>query len=68
MYVLNDKSKELLKNFKFKWVAKTIGINPNTLSQMVKKNKPCMKLTAYCLTKLLNANAEIDEYFIRVGE
>ena len=65
MYVLNDKAKELLSHFKFKWIAKTIGINPDTLSKMVKKNKPCMKLTAYCLTKLLNADAEIDDYFIR---
>ena len=65
MYVLNDKAKNLLMNFKFKWIAKTIGINPDTLSKMVKKNKPCMKLTAYCLTKLVNADAEIDDYFIR---
>ena len=65
MYILNDRAKNLLMNFKFKWIAKTIGINPDTLSKMVKKDKPCMKLTAYCLTKLLNENAEIEDYFIR---
>lgn len=65
MYILNDRTKNLLMNFKFKWIAKTIGINPDTLSKMVKKDKPCMKLTAYCLTKLLNENAEIEDYFIR---
>lgn len=68
MYILNDKAKKLLMNFKFKWVAKTIGINPDTLSKMVKQDKTCMKLTAYCLTKLLNADAEIEDYFIRVEE
>lgn len=68
MYVLNDKAKDLLSNFKFKKIAQIIGINPDTLSKMVKKNKPCMKLTAYCLTKLLNADAEIEDYFTRVGE
>lgn len=65
MYILNDRAKNLLMNFKFKWIAKTIGINSDTLSKMVKKDKPCMKLTAYCLTKLLNENAEIEDYFIR---
>lgn len=65
MYILNDKAKELLSHFKYKWIAKTVGINASTLSAMVKKNKPCMKLTAYCLTKLLNADAEIEDYFIR---
>ena len=66
MYVLNDKAKKLLMNFKFKWVAKTVGIHPDNLSKMVKQGKPCMKLTAYCLTKLLNADAEIEDYFTRV--
>lgn len=65
MYRLNDKAKKLLSNFKFKAIAEIIGINASTLSAMVKKNKTCMKLTAYCLTKLLDANAEIDDYFIR---
>ena len=68
MYILNDKAKELLMNFKFKWVANTVGINPDTLSKMVKQGKPCMKLTAYCLTKLLNADAEIEDYFTRVED
>lgn len=68
MYVLNDKAKELLKNFKIGRIAEIVGINRYTLSCMIKKDKPCMKLTAYCLTKLLNADAEINDYFTRVDD
>ena len=65
MYILNSKGKELLSNFKLKKIAEIVGINPETLGQMVKKDRPCRKITAYCLTKILNADAEIEDYFIR---
>ena len=65
MYYLNEEGKKLLSNFKLARIAKMIGINASTLNDIVKRDRRCMKLTAYCLTKLLNEDAEIEQYFIR---
>lgn len=65
MYILNDKAKDLLSYYKIKLVAQAIGINATTLSDMIKKDRSCIKLTAYCLTKFLNPEAEIQDYFTR---
>ena len=68
MYILNEKAKELLRMYKLYTVAKTVGINTDTLSKMIKQNKPCIKITAYCITKFLNSDAEIEDYFEKKGE
>lgn len=66
MYILKEETKELLKKYKQKAIAKEVGINPISISQMIRFNKPCIKLTAYCLTKFLNSDAEINDFFIRI--
>lgn len=65
MYLLNNEAKERLSQYKLKKVAETIGINPRTLSDMINKNRTCIKLTAYSLSKYLDKDAEIVDYFIR---
>ena len=66
MYCLKEETKEMLKPYKLYAVANTIGINRITLSKMIKENKPCMKITAYCLTKFLDSEKEILDLFNRV--
>lgn len=68
MYILNEIAKEKLVNYKQKSVAEKVGINPRTLSEMIKKDRTCPKITAYCLTKFLDSEAEIENYFIKKGE
>lgn len=68
MYILNDIAKERLLQFKLKAVAGIVGINYDNLSKMIKQDKPCIKLTAYALTKFLDKEAEIKDYFDKKGE
>lgn len=42
-----------------------IGISPNTLGLILRGKLNCSKMTAYCITKLLFMEAEIDDFFIR---
>lgn len=64
MYIIN-------KQIKFENIgkaAKDIGINISTLSRILHQKQKCSKILAYCIVKYYNKNAEINEYFIRVGE
>ena len=65
MYYLNDDAKELLTKYKQKSVAESIGINVLKLRKMTRDNEPCKKLTAYAMTKFLNSEKEINDFFIR---
>lgn len=65
MFTLKEETKRLLSLYKLKSVASEIGINYTTLSDMIKRDKPCMKLTAYAIAKLLDGNKEILDYFDR---
>lgn len=47
-------------------VAEYIGITVQTLSRIINGKQDCSKLVAYCITKFLNQDAEIEEYFERV--
>lgn len=68
MYTLKEETKKRLLPYKLCAVAKEIGINYQSLSDMIKKNKPCMKLTAYCITKYLDSEKEILDFFDRKEE
>lgn len=45
---------------------KIIGIAQPTLSNILNRKVTCRKVVAYCITKYINENAEIEEYFERV--
>jgi hypothetical protein len=65
MYILNEVAKSKLKYMKYSDVARTIGINAETLSEMVRKDRPCLKLPAYAITKFLDSEKEISDFFDR---
>jgi hypothetical protein len=46
--------------------SKIIGITQPTLSIILNRKVSCRKVVAYCITKYINENAEIEEYFERV--
>lgn len=46
--------------------SKIIGITQPTLSNILNRKVSCRKVVAYCITKYINENAEIEEYFERV--
>ena len=63
MYIF--KKKEAVKMFNKTQMAKIVGLNPDTLRRVINGKQECSKLVAYCITKFLNSEAEIEEYFIR---
>ena len=44
-----------------------IGIAFPTLSKILNKRVACSKMTAYCITKYIDENAEINDFFERVN-
>lgn len=42
-----------------------IGISREYLTDIVNGKKTCTKVVAYCITKYLNEDAEIEDYFER---
>lgn len=51
--------------FKQKDLCETVGITQPTMSNIINGKVACRKVVAYCITKYLNEDAEIEEYFIR---
>jgi transcriptional regulator with XRE-family HTH domain len=46
--------------------AKEIGIDECTLSRILHKKQRVSKILAYCITKKINENADIKDYFVKV--
>lgn len=49
-------------------LAQKVGITRQTLNRIFKGKQGCSKMTAYSITKLINTNAEIEDYFEIKGE
>lgn len=70
MYYINLKL-PLEKRIKFynqKKASEEIGIAPETLCRILSGKRGTTKITAYCITKYYNKNAEIKDYFDYEGE
>lgn len=66
MYTFKDKN--VAKMFNKTQMAKVIGLNPDTLRRVINGKQECSKLVAYCITKFLDDEAKIEDYFIKKGE
>ena len=62
------KDKEVAKTYHNEQMAKVIGLNPDTLRRVINGKQECSKLVAYCITRFLNYEAEIEDYFIKKGK
>lgn len=59
----------LTEDIKIKNVGKAsneIGINISTLSRILHKKQNCSKIMAYCITKYIDPEAEISDYFLKI--
>ena len=59
----------LTEDIKIKNVGKAsneIGINISTLSRILHKKQNCSKIMAYCITKYIEPEAEISDYFLKI--
>ena len=66
MYTFKDKN--VAKMFNKTQMAKVIGLSPDTLRRVINGKQECSKLVAYCITKFLNYEAKIEDYFVKKGE
>ena len=57
------KDKEVAKTYNKTQMAKIIGLSADTLRRVINGKQNCSKLVAYCITKFLNNEAEITDYF-----
>lgn len=65
-YKANDNLKEEIKFFNLTKLSRKIGISRTTLSRIINGKINCKKTTAFCITKAINSNSEIDEFFERM--
>jgi len=54
---------DLLEDYNKVKVAEKIGLHPDTLRKILNGKQECSKLVAYCITKYIDSNAEIEDYF-----
>lgn len=66
MYDIKDTKKVSIINQSE--LARKTGINQATVNRIFNKKQSCSKLMAYAITKTINENAEINDYFIKKGE
>lgn len=66
MWVFKDK--ETAKLYNKEQMALVIGLHPQTLRRIIGGTQECSKTIAYCITKFLNAEKEIEDYFYKKGE
>ena len=62
------KNKEIAKTYNKTKLAEVIGLAPDTLRRVINGKQDCSKLVAYCITKTLDQNAKIEDYFYKKGD
>lgn len=65
MYIFNTKRLVAINITK---ASEIIGISRPALSNILNSKVACRKVVAYCITKYLDENAEIEDYFTKKGE
>ena len=48
--------------------SRIIGLTQPTLSLIMNRRVACRKVVAFCITKYIDENAEIDDYFEKVRD
>lgn len=54
---------EQFKNIRQREIAKKVGITEETLSRVINRKQATTKTTAFCIVKMIDVNAEIEDYF-----
>ena len=67
MYILKENIVVDLKGETQRKVAEKIGVTEQTLSKILNRKMACSKMIAYCIVKINNSEAEIEDYFERVN-
>lgn len=69
MFTIKEEQAERIKRrYKLSAMAKEVGISTTLITFIFKKLRPCSKKTAYAITKWIDSEAEIEDFFVRVNE
>ena len=64
MYKFKEEKKdEIINRFKLSYIAKEIGISLTYLSNVLNGKVACKKVIAYCITKNIDTEKEIEYFF-----
>ena len=66
MYLMKETDK--IKVIKQVAMARVVGLNPVTINKIFNRKQKCSKLVAYCITKFLDDDKEIEEFFEKVED
>lgn len=69
MFKIREEQAERIKRkYKLNTMAEEVGISNTLLTFIFKRQRPCSKKTAYCITKYIDEDLEISDLFIRTDE
>lgn len=49
-------------------IAREVGLSVETVNRIFNRKQRCSKTTAYCICKIININAELNDYFELVNK
>ena len=61
-----DMKSEIKKKYKCMYIAEQLGKTQSYISLVINRKLSIPKTTAYAFTKVLNSEAEIEDYFDRI--
>lgn len=68
MYQMKETTKELIKEkIRISYLTKKTELSRQYISMIVNKNQVCSKVVAYIITKALDENKNIEDYFIKIS-
>ena len=60
MYMFKE---NVVNVFNQRSIAREIGVSFETINRIFNRKQKCSKTIAYCICKVINPNAEIEDYF-----
>lgn len=68
MYQIKETTKELIKEkIRISYLTKKTGLSRQYISMIINKNQVCSQVVAYTITKALDENKKIEDYFIKIS-
>ncbi len=67
MYQLKEEARKLIKEkYRISYLTEKTGVTRQYISMIVNKKQTCSKTIAYYITKAIDSESEIKDYFIRL--
>ena len=64
MYLMKDN--DMIKVINQSAMARVVGLTPATINRIFNQKQMCSKLVAYCITKFLDHEKNIEDLFIKI--